>query len=44
MAMDVLLWCVAALLGTALPAVAHARRATTSFVVYAIASRPRSSH
>ena len=37
MAMDILLWCVAALLGTALPAVTHARRATTSVVVYAVA-------
>jgi len=37
MAIEVLLWCIAALLGTALPAVAHARRATTSVVVYAIA-------
>ena len=37
MAIQVLLWCIAALLGTALPAVAHARRATMSVVVYAVA-------
>ena len=37
MAIEVLLWCIAALLATALPAVVHARRATTSMVVYALA-------
>ena len=37
MAVDVLLWCIAALLGTAILAVAGARRTTTSMFVYMVA-------
>jgi len=37
MAVDILLWCVAALLGTAILAVAGARQTTTAMLVYAVA-------